>query len=251
MTKNEPTGTRLRMHESTVKERLRQQPGRIKTDPAICGGRPHIHRKEIDVLAVLKMLEDGRSDKAILQKYRKMNEQDLDACRAYQATVISKTLKAAFKGSAQPFFMLDENTSYFMLPDVVRIFGPSSHVFAEGLIGDRNDDEKDIWSHMVENKYRVILTMDNDFKRISISQRHRIAEENGSVHDYDGHIPSVISLPGLNNAKDVIRLLEKHQDAIREFVEQKSILFAVLTEAGLVVPPYCSPRAHNLQYTLP
>ena len=239
------------MTEPAVKERLRQQPGRIKTDPAICGGRPHIHRKFIDVLTVMKMLEDGRSDKAILHRYPNMNEQDIDACRAYQASLISKTLKAEFSKNTQPFFMLDENTSYFMLPDVTRIFGASSHVFAEGLVGENNDDEKNIWKHMVDHGYRAILTMDNDFKRISLTQRHRIAEENGSVHNYGGHLPSVISLPGTNNAKGVVRLLEKHQDAIREFVEQKSVLFAVLTEQGLVMPPFCSPKAHNLQYTLP
>lgn len=240
-----------RMTEAIVKERLRKQPGRIKTDPEICGGRPHIHRKFIDVLTVMKMLEDGRSAHAILQKYPKMNEQDIDACRAYQASLISKTLKAEFSKNAQPFFMLDENTSYFMLPEVTRIFGASSHVFAEGLVGENNDDEKNIWKHMVDHGYRVILTMDNDFKRISLTQRHRIAEENGSIHNYEGHIPSVIALPGMNNARDVVRLLEKHQEAIRDFVEQKSVLFATLTEQGLIMPPYCSPTSHTLQYSLP
>ncbi len=239
------------MTESVAKERLRKQPGRIKTDPAICGGRPHIHRKFIDVITVMKMLEDGRSDQAILQKYPKMNELDIDACRSYQASLINKTLKAEFTPASQPFFMLDENTSYFMLPAVTRIFGNSSHVFAEGLVGENNDDEKNIWKHMVDHGYRAILTMDNDFKRISLNQRHRIAEQHGSVHEYDGHIPSVIALPGTNNAKQVVKMLEKHQDIIREFVEQKSVMFATLTEQGLIMMPYCSPKSHRLQYTIP
>ncbi len=239
------------MTESVAKERLRKQPGRIKTDPAICGGRPHIHRKFIDVITVMKMLEDGRSDQAILQKYPRMNEQDIDACRSYQASLINRTLKAEFAPASQPFFMLDENTSYFMLPDVTRIFGNSSHVFAEGLVGENNDDEKNIWKHMVDHGYRAILTMDNDFKRISLTQRHRISEQHGSVHEYDGHLPSVIALPGTNNRRAVVKMLEKHQGAIREFVEQKSVMFATLTEQGLIMMPYCSPKSHLLQHTIP
>lgn len=233
------------MTESAVKERLRQQPGRIKTDPAICGGRPHIHRKYIEVIDVMNMLEAGDTSADIVKKYPKITEQDINACRAYQATLIVKTLSKQFAQAGQkPFFMLDENTSYFMLPEVIKMFGPSSHVFAEGLFSENNDDEKHIWAHMVEKGYRAILTMDNDFKRISLTQRHRLAEQHGSLHECPDHVPTVISIPTDNNQDSILRLLEKYQDDIRTLTEQKSVFFAVLTEDGLVIPPYRDFHSH-------
>lgn len=225
---------------------LKNELGRIKSHPDIHDGRPHIHRKFIDVLSVLDMLSEGKSDAEICRRIPTLSRGDIDACRAYQARFLVETLSHNFNVRAddRPFFMLDENISYFLLSDVVRIFGRSSHVFADGLYGDNNDDEACIWAHMVEEGYQAILTTDNDFKRISRLYRHNLAEALGSTHGYEPHIPAVIGVAAGMNHRQIAGLLGRYQDQIRDFVGQKCVLMAELTDNGLILPPYAPLRGH-------
>lgn len=55
---------------------------RIRIDPEICGGRPHIRGTRIRVCDVLAMLASGMTDREILSDYPRLCEPDLRAALA-------------------------------------------------------------------------------------------------------------------------------------------------------------------------
>lgn len=214
--------------------------GQIKHNPSVNDGAPYIHRTDIAVLDVLELLEQGLDAREIMTSLPQLRQKDIDACKAYQARFMSDALARTVDKKAQPMFLLDENISYLMLPDIVRIFdeGMSTHVLAEGLCNERNDDEKDILAHAIEHRYKAILSIDNDFKQISMKRRHRVPGLYGRFHDRDEHMPLIVAVPGNHCRYELARLLEKHAEVLREMMEQKNIFVVHMTPSGPVLPPY-------------
>ncbi len=58
---------------------------RIKTDPAVCGGRPIIRGMRIRVSDVLDLLSNGLSHAEILEEMPDLEEADIRACLVYVA----------------------------------------------------------------------------------------------------------------------------------------------------------------------
>ena len=61
---------------------------RVRIDPAICSGRPHIRGTRVRVSDVLQLLASGASISEILHDYPCLEEADLRAALAYGATAI-------------------------------------------------------------------------------------------------------------------------------------------------------------------
>ena len=115
--------------------------GRVVQHPDIKAGRPLLRTTLVEVLDVLEMMRKGQSDAEICKQHQYLTTADMDACRAYQARFMVDQLENILDLQNQEnVFMLDENTSYMALPDIVKLFGRSTHVYAEGLYADRNDD---------------------------------------------------------------------------------------------------------------
>ena len=62
---------------------------RIHTDPAICGGRPHIRGTRVRVSDILDLLASGVFPADILADYPYLSETDLQAALAYGAAATS------------------------------------------------------------------------------------------------------------------------------------------------------------------
>ena len=58
---------------------------RIRVDPAICGGRPHIRGTRVRVSDILDLLASGASPSEVLADYPYLSEVDLRAALAYGA----------------------------------------------------------------------------------------------------------------------------------------------------------------------
>ena len=58
---------------------------RVRVDPAICGGRPHIRGTRVRVSDILDLLASGASPSEILADYPYLSEADLKAALAYGA----------------------------------------------------------------------------------------------------------------------------------------------------------------------
>ena len=58
---------------------------RIRVDPAICGGRPHIRGTRVRVSDILDLLANGVPQSEILADYPYLNEADLRAALAFGA----------------------------------------------------------------------------------------------------------------------------------------------------------------------
>jgi uncharacterized protein (DUF433 family)/predicted nuclease of predicted toxin-antitoxin system len=217
--------------------------GRIVSHPEHHNGEPYLEGRNILVRDVIDLMIRGLPLDKIRTHFKNqsLSSKEISSCRAYQASFMPETIQGEMKikPDDQPIFLLDENVSHHILFDVARNFGRSSHVRAEGLHSEFNDDEKCIWSHAIKNKYQAVMTSDSDFKRISKFYRNDIADKFGSIEQYSDHIPSVLMLPKIpSSPKEILDLLKKHQQAIREFLDQKGIVFAQLTEEGLILPPY-------------
>lgn len=62
---------------------------RITIDPAICSGKPTIRGKRITVQTILEFLSAGKERAEILRQYPSLKEEDLDACLAFAAKLMS------------------------------------------------------------------------------------------------------------------------------------------------------------------
>ncbi len=209
--------------------------GRIATQPDKFDGRPFLIGRDVELGKVLDMLHDDRPDAEISKRFH-MPKEDIDLCRAWQARFETERLSAKFTRLADPqnFFMLDENTSERMLYDVARIFGRSSHVRAEGLVGERNDDVAFVWAHTLQNNYKAFLTADSDFRRIVHRHRQDMIDKYGSLSACPEPVPVVIFYNNQDSPEDIVKMLEKQQDPIRRFADQKDVAYATLGPAGLV-----------------
>ena len=213
---------------------VKREFGRVVSHPRRHQGQPFLSGRNIPVLNVLNLIAQGCDDALIVDRmHGKIDQSDIDACRSYQARFLTDTLTEAFQLQAQDnYMMLDENISYLVLYDVVRLFGRSSHVYADGLYWDHNDDELDIWNHLRENRYKVILTSDNDFKRISKSWRGRMIQQYGSMDNAPENLPVVVSLMKNVSREETRDLLSCHQDDIRQYANDNDAAFATITKQG-------------------
>lgn len=62
---------------------------RIRVDPAICGGRPHLRGTRVRVSDILDLLASGASPSEILTDYPYLSEADLRAALAYGAAAVA------------------------------------------------------------------------------------------------------------------------------------------------------------------
>lgn len=225
------------------KKHQRQEPeqkptrifGRIATQPDKFDGRPFILGRNVELNAVLEMLRAERPDAEISKRFH-MPKEDIDLCRAWQVMFERESLSAKFTRLADPqnFFMLDENTHDRMLYDIARIFGRCSHARAEGLVRERNDDEAFVWAHTVQNNYKAFLTADSDFRGIVHRHRQGLIAKYGSLENSPEAVPVVIFYDVQKSPEEIVKMLERHQDAIRDFADSKDAAYATLTPAGLV-----------------
>ena len=208
---------------------------RIVSHPDILDGRPHIRSKKILLDDILAKFNQGATDGQIFKAYPNLSQMDVKSCRAWQARFQPEMLSSIFnRHSKRMVFMMDENQPYSILPDVVRIFGRSSHVMAEHLYDmrtrtekklniapekNRNDDEKDIWAHIVKHGYAGILTRDWDFFAIAKRNRQALIEKYGSVDSAPVKLPAVIIVGALLSTQQTVDVLEKHAEAIRRFLK--------------------------------
>ena len=64
-------------------------PGRIRIDPATCGGRPHFSGTRIPVYVVLEMLANGETWRDIHAAFPDLTRQDLRAALQFARDVAS------------------------------------------------------------------------------------------------------------------------------------------------------------------
>jgi uncharacterized protein (DUF433 family) len=58
---------------------------RIVVDPSVCGGEPIVRGTHIAVADILRLLEDGDTEEALVADFPPLNLADVRACRAYAA----------------------------------------------------------------------------------------------------------------------------------------------------------------------
>jgi len=220
---------------------------RVVSNPNKHGGRPFIvatvrdeenlflRETEIEVANIINMFRKKSRDSTILKKYPELSKTDLDACRAWQIKCAPQTLPENFNiDENKKFFLMDENISYLLMYKVAKIFGWSSHVSAEGLTGEHNDDEKDIWAYAVAQRYKAVLTKDSDFLEISQKYRRSIIAQYGSIANCPTNTPVVIHVEGNVEPKRLAQLLRRYECEIRDFVEANDHRYAVLGRKGLI-----------------
>ncbi|HTK85623.1 MAG TPA: DUF433 domain-containing protein [Patescibacteria group bacterium] len=227
------------MGKKHQKDKQEQRPvrvfGRIVTQADKFEGRPFILGRGVELAEVLDMLHAEAPDAEISKRFH-VPKEDIDLCRAWRVMFERESLSAKFTRLADPqnFFMLDENASERMMYDIARIFGRCTHARAEGLVGARNDDTAFVWAHAVKNNYKAFLTADSDFRGIVHRYRQEMINKYGAVDKCPEPVPVVIFYNNQNSPEEVVKMLERHQDAIRDFAIRKDAAYATLTSAGLV-----------------
>lgn len=227
------------MGKKHEKHKQEQRPvrvfSRIVTQADKFEGRPFLQGRGVELATVLGLLHTDTPDAEISARCH-IPKEDIDLCRAWQVMFERESLSAKFARLADPqnFFMLDENASERMMYDIARIFGRCSHARAEGLVRERNDDEAFVWAHTVNNNYKAFLTADSDFRGIVHRYRQGLIDKHGSIENCPEAVPVVIFYDNQNSPEQIIKMLERHQDAVRDFTERKDAAYATLTPVGLV-----------------
>jgi uncharacterized protein (DUF433 family) len=209
--------------------------GAVVSQPGRYDGRPFLLESGVEVKEILAAFKEGLSDRDISRRFRRqgLTFPEIEAVRAYQARFLPETLSAEFnRVSSQNVFMVDQNVSYRALYDIVKMFGRSSHVQADGLYGDHNDDERDIWQHAIDHKYQAILTADMDFLRISQYHRNRMIDKYGSLENCPEHIPAVVYFENTYSMRDSVELLHAFQDDIRQFLKDNDAVYLSISWMG-------------------
>lgn len=212
---------------------LKREFGRVISHPERHNGQPFLNGTHITVPQILDLIRLGLPDDEIVRNLPDIRQLHIDICRAWQARFMAHTQPGLeHLDENDKVFMLDENVSYLLLPDVARLFGWSSHVLAEGLYAENNDDEQNIWAHMRAHGYKAILTEDADFKRISTNYRRRILEKYGSVDNIMEHVPVVVYVSKNWSRQEVVGVLEQHRDEILEYIAANDAAFLTLSRSG-------------------
>ena len=180
---------------------------------------PYIGRNGVAVHDVLALVDAGLNYNQICKKIHGLTIKDVMACNAYRVRFLEDTLAQAYDGeNDDPYFVLDENISYLILPEVYRLFGRSTSVLAEGLFFHRNDDEKDVLAFASENGYEAILTQDSDFR--TIARKHGLSLQ-GEFQA--ASLPKVVMIPHGLSVRGVTDLLRRHQDEIGRVVRSEGM----------------------------
>lgn len=226
----------MKNNDKDGKERvdLKREFGRVISHPERHNGQPFLNGTHITVPQILELIRLGLPDEEIVRNLPDIKQLHIDVCRAYQTRFMAHTQPGMeHLNENNKVFMLDENVSYLLLPDVARLFGWSSHVLAEGLYAENNDDEQNIWAHMRANGYKAILTEDADFKRISRSFRRRVLEQYGSATDCPEHVPVAVYISKGESRHETLALLEKHRAEIIAFIENPHAAFITVNRNGV------------------
>lgn len=211
--------------------------GRIIQDPDRYNGAPVLHASGIKVNDVIHLICQGKKSSEIFDHFPSgaIGWDDLQACRAWQARFMPESLSDIFnRVTDENVIMLDENMPYFLLHEVTRTFGRSSHVFADGLIGKNNRDGRDIWSFLVRNEFKAIFTRDDDFREISSNHRQQVLEAYGQINGCPETVPVVIEVRSQLSRAEMRDLLTKFSDDIHQFIKENDATYATLDEKGLV-----------------
>lgn len=189
-------------NDAVLKERF----GRV----VHCEKGPYIGRNGIGVEKILHLVDSGVSHDDICSRLEGVEKKDILACEAYRVRFLENTLAQAYPDSSpDPYFIIDENISYLLLPEMFRLFGKSTSVLAEGLYYQRNSDEHDVWKFAVDNKYKAVLTNDSDFR--GIAKRAR----SGLIQSFnDAVLPKVFMIPHGLSVQGIASLLEKNKPYI-------------------------------------
>lgn len=207
--------------------------GRVVHSNDVSG--PYICHNGVEVRRILELVDMGLSHEQICQMVDQLEPKDIIACQAYRVRFLEDTLSSAYetKDSA-PFFLLDENMSYLLLPEVYRLYGRSTHVLAEGLYFQCNDDEKNVWAFALREGCKAVLTNDDDFRGISMRHRRQIlAKFNGAAQSKLDQVPAVIMPPAGMHPKQLAELLEHYHDQIMEVSQGGHYATYRLTRTGL------------------
>lgn len=215
---------------------------RIIVDPAHQNGRAHVVRNKHVIFMddVVDLLKKGCNDNEIRAHFQKaakvtISDADFHIFRAWQARFAPGTLSKEFnRVGAHNIIMLDENMPASILYGVVKIFGRSSHVTADGLFGDNNNDEKHIWAHMVDNGYKAIITADSDFIDISRRHRERVYTAHGKIKGTPVHTPVVIRIKGNHSREGTLNLIAQYQKEIFQFIRTNDAVCLQISATGAI-----------------
>lgn len=189
-------------NDAVLKERF----GRV----VHCENGPYIGRNGIGVEKILNLVDRGIDYDEICDRLKGVEKKDILACEAYRVRFFEDELGKAYPDlSDDPYFIIDENISYLLLPEMFRLFGKSTSVLAEGLYYQRNSDEHDVWKFAVDNKYKAVLTNDSDFRGIAKRARSGLSQSFNEVV-----LPKVFMIPHGLNIQGMAKLLENNKSSI-------------------------------------
>jgi len=221
------------VNDEKKKVELKREFGRVVRHPERHDGQPFLNGTHITVPQILELIRLGLPDDEIALNLPDIQQLHIDICRAWQARFMAHSQPGLeHLDENERVFMLDENVSYLLLPAVAKLFGWSSHVLAEGLYAENNDDEQNIWAHVVANGYKAVLTEDADFKRISSNYRRRILEKYGSIENSKEHVPVVIYVSKNWSRQEVAGVLEQHRAEILKFIADNDAAFMTISREG-------------------
>lgn len=204
-------------------------------------GEPYIAHKRLEIRRILNLIDEGHSDEDICAVLPNVVQADIDASRAFKARFLFNENESISPiNQKNPSLLVDENLTYLNLAEVISLFGPSSHVRAEGLYNQYNDDEKHIWAHAISRKYKSILTADADFQVISEKWRKQMIKDFGAVENAPFELPSVIHVRDMECRSDLSKYLNQYVGEIKAFIEQKQAPYADIRSTGFM--PYHEKR---------
>lgn len=201
----------------TNDEELTSRFGRVVHADTLNG--PYIRRNGVSVDRILELVDCGLNYNQVCQQIKGLEIKDVMASLAYRVRFLADKISPPPKDTVntaekRPYFLLDENVSYLLLPKIYKVFGPSSSVMAEGLYFQHNSDEHNVWKFAVDNGYRAILTQDSDFRGIAKRVRSGISDEFKLAA-----LPKVIMIPHGLDVKSVGKLLQAQAESIRNVVD--------------------------------
>lgn len=129
-------------------------------------------RSRLPLRPVLAAIGAGSCDADLFDRFTGLKPEEIAASRVYFARFGDDPEHPAPLPEGRRAFLLDQNISYALLPRIAKMFGPSSHVEAEGLSRDnlhpayavhRKKLDAVILNYASTQDFAAIVTQDRDF----------------------------------------------------------------------------------------
>ncbi len=185
------------------------------------GGELVLSRSMTPLGPVLESLSGRKTDADLFQLHEGIKPEEIKAARAYACRFGTDVRNPAPLPEGGKSLLLDENITYGLLPLASRLFGPASHVEAEGLSRQnpgrelhRKKIDREICLFAIANRFAGILTCDSDFAHMFRQPDHPVRQLRVFMMPHGKNLDTLSQIV-INNSGAISRALTEAPQLVR------------------------------------